>query len=313
MIHTMTARRTIGLTLAAAPFLMAGAAVHAQAPAAPGGGIYSCVDAQGRRITADRPIAACIDRPQRELSNSGATLSVVPPTPTATERDAERAHERERALERQRARDAIRRDEALLNRYPNQAAHDEGRKKALAQTQVVVSAAQARIDDLKAERKGLDEEMEFYKKDPSKAPAKVRQAIETNAEAIAVQERAIGAQQAERDRINAAFDEQLALRRVSPLKSTPGLRPWGGAPSSPPLASLRLKLLCEAQASISVPSTLKCSSPINFAHCAVYLTRSKNTRARSSLKRRSRLALKVEWSQTLSSMFRPTNQRYSRL
>ena len=27
--------------------------------------IYTCVDAQGRRITSDRPIAACMDREQR--------------------------------------------------------------------------------------------------------------------------------------------------------------------------------------------------------------------------------------------------------
>ena len=185
--------------------------------------IYTCVDAQGRRITSDRPIMACNDREQRELNRSGTTKRVVGPTLTAKEREAEEARQREADLDCQRARDAIRRDEALLNRYPNQAAHDEGRKKALAQTQVVVNAAQARIDDLKAERKGLDEEMEFYKKDPSKAPAKVRQAIETNAEAIAVQERAIGAQQAERDRINAAFDEQLVrLRQLWQMQSSAG-------------------------------------------------------------------------------------------
>ena len=48
----------------------------------------------------------------------------------------------------------------------------------------------------------------------------------------------------------------VSLQRCCPLKSTSGLRP-GGVPLS---SSLRLKLLCEAQASISVPSTLKCSS-----------------------------------------------------
>ncbi len=101
----------------------------------------------------------------------------------------------------------------------------------------------------------------------------------------------------------------VSLQRSCPLKFTSGLRP-GGVPLS---SSLRLKLLCEAQASISVPSTLKCSSLASRPHWALSLTRSKKARARSSLKRRSRLALKVEWSQTLSSMFRPTNQRYSRL
>ncbi len=41
--------------------LLGGSQVWAQQSA-----IYTCTDAQGRRITSDRPIAACIDRPQRD-------------------------------------------------------------------------------------------------------------------------------------------------------------------------------------------------------------------------------------------------------
>ena len=174
------------------------------------GAIYTCTDAQGRRITADRPIAACIDRPQRELSNSGATLRVVPPVPTAAEREAERAREREAALARQRARDAIRRDQVLLTRYPDAAAHDIDRKKALAQTQGVTEAAVQRLAELKDERKALDEEMEFYRKNPAKTPARVRRAIEDNEQAQQDQRRAIANQQAEQARINARFDAEAA-------------------------------------------------------------------------------------------------------
>ena len=224
MTHTMTARRTIGLTLAAAPFLMAGAAVHAQAPAAPGGGIYSCVDAQGRRITADRPIAACIDRPQSELNRSGTTVRVIPPSPTATEREAQQAREREAVLERQRARDALRRDQGLVNRYPNTAAHEADRKKALEQTQGVIDTAQKRIDELQADRKVLDEEMEFYRKNPAKAPAHVRRAIEDNEQGQQEQRRAIASQQEEQDRINARYDAEAAH-----LKTL-----WAGMSAPPP-------------------------------------------------------------------------------
>ena len=52
----------------------------------PAGGIYSCVDAYGRRLTSDRPILSCIDREQRELNRSGGTRRVIPPTLSATER-----------------------------------------------------------------------------------------------------------------------------------------------------------------------------------------------------------------------------------
>ncbi|MFD1712628.1 DUF4124 domain-containing protein [Ottowia sp. GY511] len=193
--------------------------------------IYTCIDAHGRRLTSDRPILACNDREQRELNRSGTTKRVVGPTLTAKEREAEEARQREAELDRQRARDAIRRDEALITRYPNQAAHEHGRKNALAQSQTIVGAAKERIAELQQERKGLNEEMEFYKKDPSRAPAKVRRAIEANAEAIATQQRAIDAQQAERDRINARFDEQLARLKVlwAAQAKAPGKAPGGAS------------------------------------------------------------------------------------
>ena len=40
-------------------------------PAGAQSSIYTCIDAQGRRITSDRPIPQCLDREQRELSRSG--------------------------------------------------------------------------------------------------------------------------------------------------------------------------------------------------------------------------------------------------
>ena len=83
---------------------------------------------------------------------------------------------------------------------------------------------------------------------------------------------------------------QSLAQAVTLLKSTSGLRPSGGGLSS----SLCLKLLCEAHASIKVPSTLKCSSLVSLAQPVVCLTRSKNTRASLLLNSLSRLALKDE-------------------
>lgn len=190
--------------------------VPAWAQAKPGvGGIYTCVDAQGRRLTSDRPILACLDREQRELNSTGTTRRVIQPPLTATEREAREAREREAAVERQRAQNIIRRDQALITRYPDLAAHDAGRKEALAQSQIVVDAAERRIAELATERKALDEEMEFYRKDPSRAPAKVRRGIEDNAQAVEEQRRVIAGQQDERNRINARFDEEAT--RLKPL------------------------------------------------------------------------------------------------
>ena len=53
------------------------------------GGIYTCIDAHGRRLTSDRPIPACIDREQRELNRDGTVRRIIPPTLTATDRGVE--------------------------------------------------------------------------------------------------------------------------------------------------------------------------------------------------------------------------------
>ncbi|MFV0681515.1 DUF4124 domain-containing protein [Ottowia sp.] len=197
------------------PHLLAGGVLGLTGLAATAQSIYVCVDANGRRLTSDRPILACNDREQRELSPSGVTLRVISPTLTANERDARVARQRQEAADAQRARDAMRRDQALITRYPDRATHDADRKKELAQTQAVVDVAESRIADLAAARKVLDDEMEFYRKDPSKAPGKLRQSIESNAQDVEEQRRAIAGQSEERKRINARFD--ATLERLQPL------------------------------------------------------------------------------------------------
>lgn len=185
------------------------------------GSIYTCVDAQGRRLTSDRPILACIDREQRELGSSGTTRRVIPPAMTAAEVEARQARERQEALQRQREQDVKRRDEALVMRYPNPAAHEEGRRAALAQSDVVMNAAERRMAELAGERKKLDEEMEFYRKDPAQAPTKLRLGIQANTRAVQDQKRVIAGQQSERDRINARFDEEAErLKRLWQSRAT---------------------------------------------------------------------------------------------
>ena len=75
---------------------------------------------------------------------------------------------------------------------------------------MVIQAANNRIVELRRERTGIDAEMEFYKKDPSKAPPSVRRQLEDNDHSMAVQKRFIGDQESEIKRVNARFDEELA-------------------------------------------------------------------------------------------------------
>ena len=128
------------------------------------------------------------------------------------ELDAQRKAEE---LQRARAAEEKRRDKALLVRYPNQAMHDKERNEAIVGVENVIKAAKGRIDELASQQLRLDQEMEFYKKDPSKAPAYLRRQVEETQQSTAVQKRFIGEQEAEIRRINARFDDELL--RLKPL------------------------------------------------------------------------------------------------
>ncbi|MBU1361189.1 MAG: DUF4124 domain-containing protein [Gammaproteobacteria bacterium] len=173
-----------------------------------GRGIYSCVDARGRTITSDRPIPACIDREQLELRPSGGIRRTIEPTRTAREQAEREEKERQEALVAARATEERRRERALLIRYPNAETHDRERTDALAQIDVVIQAAKKRLDELASDRKRIDEELEFYKGDPAKAPPSLRRRIEDNAQSMAVQKRFIDDQDDEKRRVNARFDEE---------------------------------------------------------------------------------------------------------
>jgi hypothetical protein len=111
--------------------------------------IYTCVDAKGRRLTADRPIPECLDREQRELNPSGTVRRVVGPTLTAQERLEQEEKARRAAEEKARA-DAERRvDKLLVERYPDAESHARAREAAL---QAAKNTLQAYPDQLAAEQ-----------------------------------------------------------------------------------------------------------------------------------------------------------------
>jgi hypothetical protein len=197
---------------AATVVAVAGSSVWAQSqPLA--GGVYTCIDAKGRKLTADRPIADCIDREQKVLNPSGTVRAKVGPSLTAQEKAEQEQKEKREAEERNRTAEETRRDRALLTRYPNKGVHDQERAEALAQIEAVAKAANTRLAELVRQRVAIDEEMEFYKKDPTKTPAYVRRQSEENIQSQSVQKRFIAEQDAEARRLNARFDDELVRLR----------------------------------------------------------------------------------------------------
>ena len=193
------------------------ASALAQGSTAAPGGIYSCTDSRGRTLTADRPIADCIDREQRELGPSGTVRRKIEPTYTAREQAEREERARQAALQASRLNEERRRERALMMRYPTPAAHERERSEAMLQIDAVIDAARKRLGELAKERQGIDDEMEFYKKDPSKAPPSLRRKLDDSDQSVAIQNRFITAQEDEKKRVNARFDEERA--RLKPLWS----------------------------------------------------------------------------------------------
>ena len=177
------------------------------------GGIYTCVDRNGRRLTADRPIAECLDREQRELGPSGTVRRQIGPSLSEQERAAQEVQRRKEAEARARALEERRRERALTARYPDKPTHDVERAAAIQLVDDVTAIAEKRLAELAQQRKAFDVEMEFYKKDPAKAPLSLRRKIAENEESIAEQQRFIAGQDQEKRRVHQRFDVELAQLR----------------------------------------------------------------------------------------------------
>lgn len=191
----------------------------AQSPPAVAGGIYTCIDAKGRRLTADRPIAECSGKEQQVLNRDGSLRAVIPPTLTAEERAEKEARERADREAKAAQADAVRRDRNLMARFPNEAAHLRAREAALDTVRLAMKATEIRLRDLAHERKPLNDEAEFYQGKP--LPPRLKSQIDANDAAVEAQKAATATQQAELERINKLYDVELErLRRL-----------WGGAPA----------------------------------------------------------------------------------
>jgi hypothetical protein len=237
--------------LASMLLLMAAAlpCVHAQGSPAPAGsaGIYTCIDDQGRKLTADRPIPNCTAKEQRLLNKDGSLKAIVPPTLTVEERAEKESKERKLAEARAAQADAVRRDRNLLHRYPSEAPHRKAREAALDTVRVAMKASETRLKELEAERRPLLSEAEFYVGKP--LPPKLRMQLDANDAATEAQREAAENQRAELERVTRFYDAELARLKLLWAGAVPGsLGPIHAPGAAPPVA---------AGASNLKPSTLR--------------------------------------------------------
>ena len=177
-------------------------------------GIYSCTDAKGRRLTADRPIVECLDREQQVRSGTGRVSRTLPPSLTGAEREEQEARERKAAEDRQRLAEEKRLQRALVARYPHQEIHDAERAKALKAPNDAIASAQRRIAELQQQRKAAEAEAALPKTS-TEQQTRLKRQIEDIDQHVAAQNRFIATQEEEKKRITRRFDEDLA--RLKPL------------------------------------------------------------------------------------------------
>jgi Domain of unknown function (DUF4124) len=188
-------------------------AAWAQPAASAAGGIYTCIDDRGRRLTSDRPIPDCTAKEQRVLNRDGSLKKMYPPTLTADERAEADARERKAVEARAAQNEAVRRDRNLLLRYKTEEAHAKARGAALDTVRAAMRVTELRLADLARERKPLMSEAEFYA--GRTIPPKLKTQIDANDATVDAQRAAGQTQQAELERINRLFDAELdRLRRL---------------------------------------------------------------------------------------------------
>lgn len=161
------------------------AGMAACASAATAQGIYTCVDAKGRRLTADRPITECLNREQKELNASGTVRRRVAPVLTAEEVALAEQRDTLAAQEQARAAEARRRDRALLTRYPDRASHDRERDRVLMPLERDIESATRRLNELLHQRKALETELGAHRSKPVKTPGDLKRRSEDNDRALA--------------------------------------------------------------------------------------------------------------------------------
>lgn len=172
-------------------------------------GIYTCVDRHGRRLTADRPIAECSDREQRELSSTGTVRRNIGPMLSDVERDELEARKRKEAEERSKVQEQRRRERALLARYPDRASHDTERAAALEVVEELMSGADKRLADLALQRDKAQAELDAFKRNPASAPFSLRRKLTEIEEDAKLQERFLAKQVQEKHRIQQRFNYEL--------------------------------------------------------------------------------------------------------
>jgi hypothetical protein len=190
--------------------------------------IYSCVDANGRRLSSDRPIPECLSQEQNVLGKDGTVRKKMPPL-LSPEQQAKKDAERAAQARAQAARmEQVRNDRLLLSRYPTLAAHDQARQRALESTQKAIDTIQVRIAQLETERVVLANERAAL--GFKAVPEDLKTRTNANEGSLEAQRTLLRSMEAERTRINLQYDNERQRLALLLAGLPPGAQVETGAP-----------------------------------------------------------------------------------
>ena len=188
--------------------------------------MYKCKDSKGKTYYTQTPPAECLGKEMDELSTQGRVLKKREGALTPEQLAAREAEEKRKKEEEALAREEKRKNQALLNTYSSEKDIEDGRQRALKQSEQAAKEIEKRIAETQKRAKALAAEKEFYLKKPM--PKKLQEDIKNNDMDLQTQEGALAAKKKELGEINAKYDEDK--RRYLQLT---GAKPKAAAPATP--------------------------------------------------------------------------------
>jgi hypothetical protein len=159
----------------------------------------------GKTVYTERLPAEAAGKSNEQLNRQGTVVKRESAAPTGEELAAREA-ERKRKLDEEAARkEEKRKNQALLNTYPNEKDIDDARARALQINEEAIKEAEQKLAEAQKRQKVLAAEAEFYQKKPM--PAHLKQDIQTNQVELKAHGELLDAKRKETAAINAKYDE----------------------------------------------------------------------------------------------------------
>lgn len=166
--------------------------------------VFKCKDGSGRTYYTQTPPAECLGKEVEELSKEGTVVRKREAALTPKQLAAREAEEKRKKEEETRAMEEKRKNQALLNTYSSEKDIEDGRQRALKQSELATKEIEKRIAEAQQRVQKLASEKEFYAKKPM--PKKLQDDIKNTDLELKGQQDALAEKKKELDDINAKYD-----------------------------------------------------------------------------------------------------------